>query len=46
MDSQWTQISVTKLGNSKIIAGYQYFMIIIKDSQWVHFTYYKGLKKF
>jgi hypothetical protein len=46
MDSQWAQISVTKLENSKITAGYQYFAIFIKGSQWAHYTYYKGLKEF
>lgn len=46
MDSQWAQISVTKLGNSKTIAGYQYFVIFIKGSQWAHCTDSKGLKEF
>jgi hypothetical protein len=46
MDSQWAQISVTNLRNSKITAGYQCFVNFTKGSQWAHYTYYKGLKEF
>ena len=38
MDSQWAQISVTKLGNSKITACYQFFVIFIKGSQWAQIS--------
>lgn len=46
MDSQWDQISVTKLGNSKTTAGYQYFVFFTKGSQWAHYMNSKGLKEF
>ncbi len=46
MDSQWAQISVTKLGNSKTTGDYQCFVIFIKGSQWAHCTDIKGLKEF
>jgi hypothetical protein len=46
MDSQWAQISVTKLENSKITAGYQFFVIFIKGSnkfkQWWKKKYKKA----
>lgn len=46
MDSQWAQISVIKLGNSKLTTSYQCFVIFIKGSQWAHYSDIKGLKEF
>lgn len=46
MDSQRTQISVTKLKNSKETADYQRFVFFTKGSQWAHYMNSKGLKEF
>jgi hypothetical protein len=46
MDSQWAQISITKLENSKITADYKRFTVFTKDSLWAHCTDFKGLKEF
>lgn len=46
MNSQWDQISATKLVNNRKANVYQYFKNFIKGSIWAQSTEIKGLKEF